>query len=144
MITYHLHINLVKISKACAENIKISIFNIIDIRLLFSTIFLKVIREIHFCMPLQTAFEFYQHHTPFIPSSWSPERLSHHKNNIWNINSMHINSVGRRKLFMTLEMSILLQTVSSTHSYVSMWEYMCKLMCNSFIFHYNSMCKGNI
>lgn len=39
MITYHLHINLVKISKPCAENIKISIFNVIDIRLLFSTIF---------------------------------------------------------------------------------------------------------
>lgn len=99
----------------CWKYKKISIFIVIDMRLLFSTIFLKVIREIHFCMPLQTAFEFYQHHAPFIPSSWSPKRLFHHKNNILNINSMHINSVGRRKLFVTLEMSILLQTVHSTH-----------------------------
>ena len=45
---------------------------------------------------------------------------------------------------MTLEMSILLQTVFSTHSYVSMLEYMCKLMCNSFIFHYNSVCKRTV
>lgn len=134
MITYHLHINLVIISRPGAENIKkVSIFNVIDIRLLFSTIFLKVIRQIHFCMPLQTAFEFYQHHAPFIPSSKSPKRLSHHKqtNKLKDQLSMHRNSVGSRKLFVTSEMSILLQPFL-LHTSVNMWAYMCKLVFLSF------------